>query len=179
MSGGPEFYNRRKGFEFKASSGPLGLKIENRVGVQAPPAIVWEILHDLAAWPEWNPIYPETAGEVRIGQVVTLTRALPDQPPEPLQATVIDWTPDELLHLKRTALRGLVAVTHYWEIDTLEREDCCAFSNGELYLGWLGPSVGRRIRRSLRKGVTAVGAAMKARAEALWRERRGAPTSAP
>ena len=78
MGAGVEFYNRRKGFEFKATSGPTGVKFENRIGVQAPPAIVWEIIHDLAAWPQWNPIYPETAGVVRIGEVLTLTRAVPE-----------------------------------------------------------------------------------------------------
>jgi hypothetical protein len=179
MTGAPDFYNRRKGFEFgRGKGGPSGVKIEHRVGVQAPAEVVWEILQDIGRWPEWNPIYPQAAGAVRIGETLTLTRALPGQPQKVIRPTVLDWTPNELLHAKLSLMGGLATVTSYWEIDTLA-EASCIFSNGELYTGWLGPSAARAIRGSLRKGFTAAGEAMKARAEAAWRERRGEPTSSP
>lgn len=174
----PDFYTRRKGFEFKRPAPPAGVKVERRIGVQAPADVVWEIIHDVAAWPEWNPLYPKSAGAVRIGERIDLTRALPGRGPDAFSATVLDWTPNELLHLRRASLGGLVAATLYWEIDTLAEENC-VFSTGELYMGWLGPSAAGRIRRPLRKGLTAACEALKARAELMWRDRRGAPTSAP
>jgi hypothetical protein len=178
MPAAPEFYNRRKGFEFGRPSGPTGVKIEQRIGVQAPAAVIWEILHDVARWPEWNPIYPKAAGAVRIGETLTLTRALPGQPHRVIQPVVLDWTPGELLHLKLSTLAGLCVVTSYWEIDALA-EASCIFSTGELYLGWLGPGQARAVRGSLRRGFAAVCEAMKARAEAAWRAQAPAPTSGP
>ncbi|HEY3697233.1 SRPBCC domain-containing protein [Phenylobacterium sp.] len=179
MRGAPDFYNRRKGFEFgRDRSGPAGVKIERRVGVQAPAAVVWEIIHDVARWPEWNPVYPKAEGAVRIGEALTLTRALPGQPHKVIQPVVLDWTPNELLHLKLSTLGGMALVTCYWEIDALA-EASCIFSSGELYTGWLGPGAARSIRGSLRRGFAAVCEAMKARAEAAWRAQGGAPTSEP
>jgi len=177
MATGLDFYNRRKGFNIpKGKSGPTGVKVEHRIGVHAPAEVVWEMIHDVAGWPQWNPIYPKAAGVVRIGERLSFTRALPGQPHQQIEATVLDWTPNELLHLKRTALGGLMSVTHYWEVDALAEEGC-VFSSGELYTGWLGPSAARRIRGSLKRGFVAVAEAVKARAEAAWQARSAAPTS--
>ncbi len=176
MTGGPDFYNRRKGFDIKPPAPPEGMKIESRIGVQAPADVVWDILQDVAAWPDWNPIYPKASGVVRIGERLTYARAMPGRPHDQFQATVLDWTPNELLHVRRAVMGGLVPVIQYWEIDTLAEENC-VFSSGELYAGWLGRSAAQSLRRALRRGFEAEGEALKARAEAAWRERRGAPKS--
>jgi hypothetical protein len=176
----PEFYNRRKGFEFGRKKGEPktidGVKIEHRVGVQAPVEVVWEILHDVAAWPEWNPLYSKVSGLVRIGERLNLTRTLDGRPPEEIQAVVLDWTPNELLHAKRPVMGGLASSVCYWEIDKLENE-ACVFSNGELFLGFFGKWQGNRERRALRRGYAAMGEALKARAEAQWRASGASPTS--
>ena len=177
MAAGPDFYNRRKGFNIpKGGGGPVGIKIEQRIGVHAPASLIWEMIQDVASWPDWNPIYTKASGVVRIGEKIRLTRALPGQPHEEIESTVLDWTPDELLHLKRTAYGGLFSVTSYWEIDTLAEEGCI-FSTGELYLGFLGRQKARQLRRSLRQGFTAACDAMKARAEAAWQAQAKPPTS--
>jgi len=178
MATGLDFYNRRKGFNLPKGKGgaPMGVKVEHRIGVHAPAELVWELIQEVAGWPAWNPIYPKASGVVRIGERLTLTRALPGQPHKEIQPVVLDWTPNELLHLKRTELAGLVTVTHYWEIDKLAEENC-VFSSGELYAGLLGASAARSIRGSLKRGFIAVADAMKAHAEAAWQARSGAPTS--
>jgi hypothetical protein len=176
----PEFYNRKKGFQFGRKKGepkaPAGVKLEHRIGVQAPAEVVWEILQDVAAWPSWNPIVSQAEGTVRIGEKHSFTRTLPGGRPEAIVSTVVDWTPNELIHTKRSRLGGLVTVVAYWEIDTLAEENCI-FSNGELFLGMLGPGQAKRLKGPLRRGYTAVCEAMKAKAEAEWRARSGAPTS--
>lgn len=176
----PEFYNRRKGFEFGRKKGEPktveGVKLEHRIGIHAPAEVVWEILHEVAGWPEWNPLYSKASGVVRIGEKLSLTRVLDKGPPEEIQATVLDWTPDELLHAKRPVMGGLGSAVCYWEIDKLE-EDACIFSNGELYLGMFGKWLGKRMRWPLRRGYGAMGEALKERAEARWRARASSPTS--
>src|SRR5262245_54776081 len=78
--------------------GPSGYRLEHRVGVNAPPEIIWEVVSYLDRWSEWNPLYPKAAGQIRIGETLTLTLAVPGQPPQEIRPTVLDWIPNEQLH---------------------------------------------------------------------------------
>jgi hypothetical protein len=42
------------------------------IDIGAPPAEVWEILTDLGSYHEWNPLFVEAAGNVAVGQRITL-----------------------------------------------------------------------------------------------------------
>jgi hypothetical protein len=151
------------------------MKIEHQVGVKAPASVVWEIVHDLERWADWNPLYIEVSGAIRIGEKLKLKLVLPDQDPRDLEAIVIDWTPDEAIHWKTTHLRGLVRTVRYLEIEA-KSETGCIFSNGEIFSGLLGPRVAKQLRPSLRQGFAALGEAVRDRAEARWRSSGGATT---
>lgn len=153
----------------------MSLKIEHRLGVQAPPETIWAVLVDIAAWASWNPLYTKAEGVVRIGSPLTLELTLPDREPRTIRPVVIDWVPNEQIHWRLSALGGLVKSTRYLEIDKLT-ETGCVFSNGELFDGVLGPAVARRLRPAIRGGFRAMGEAVKARAEAAWRQAGGGPT---
>jgi hypothetical protein len=147
-------------------------KIEHRIGVAAPPMVVWDILKDLEAWPSWNPIYTEVRGKLGYGELVHLTCRLPDQAsPLTLEATIIEWVPDEQIHWTTKAMAGLVRTTRYIEIDKLT-DEACIVSNGEILSGLMAGSVARKYARSMYKGFEAMSEAVKARAEALWIERK-------
>lgn len=154
------------------------MKIEHRIGVQAPAEVIWEIVADLPAWAEWNPLYPKAVGEVRIGETLDLTLALPGEAHRQIRPRVLDWVPNEQLHWKLSMAGGLVSTTRYIEIDTLDAASCI-FANGELFQGLLGDQAARMKGRAIRKGFALMGEAMKSRAEAAWRARSGTPTSAP
>src|SRR5690606_32818798 len=72
---------------------PPGLRIEERIGVQAPASVIWEVIADLPRWAEWNPTYPKAAGELRLNSLLTLTLALPGEEPEEIQPKLLDWVP--------------------------------------------------------------------------------------
>ena len=147
-------------------------KIEHRIGVAAPPYVVWELLQDLESWPSWNPIYSKIQGRLGYGEEVHLTCQLPDQPaPLELVATIIEWVPDEQIHWTTRGPYGLVRTTRYIEIDKLT-EEACIFANGELIQGFLAKSTTRRLGRSMWKGFELMGETVKAKAEALWAERK-------
>src|SRR4051812_6314521 len=90
---------------------PMRFKLEHRLGIKAPAEVVWEILADLPAWKDWNPLYPEARGVVGFGELLTLTLALPEQKPQVIRPRILDWAPNEAIHWKLSMMAGLVDTT--------------------------------------------------------------------
>lgn len=153
----------------------LPLKIEHRIGVQAPPDLIWSFVSDVPGWPSWNPLYPRAAGEVQFGAQLTLDLAMPGEPVRTIRPTVQDWTPNEQIIWTGSLFGGLVKTTRYIEIERLA-DASCIFSNGELYEGPLQRLIGRRRRRTIKAGFTALGEAVRDRAEAIFRNTAQAAT---
>lgn len=151
---------------------PGGVRVEDRVGIQAPAEVIWEIVHDLPAWAEWNPTYTAAAGNIRIGEILTLTLALPGEPAQEIRPKVLEWVPNEQLHWQLTMMGGLIKTLRYIEIEPLGPENAIV-DNGELFSGLMGPSLGKRVGRTVRRGFQAMNEALKARAEARWAARKG------
>lgn len=149
---------------------PAGLRVEHRVGIQAPAEVIWEVLADLRAWEQWCSLYPKAAGEIRIGSVLDLTLALPGQAPQEIHPTVLEWVPNEQLHWKLNMLGGLVRNIRYFEIEALPGAGCI-LTNGEIIGGLLGPSLGKRLARPIYRAFAEMNEALKNRAEGLWNAR--------
>ncbi len=143
----------------------MKVKIEHRIGIPAPATAIWDALSDISAWPDWNPLYPRANGVLRIGAQLDLEVAVPGQPQRTIRPIIADWVPNDQIHWNLRMLGGLVKTTRYLEIEQLT-ETGCIFTNGELFDGYLGPSVAKRFRSSLRAGFAAMGEALKARVEA-------------
>ena len=151
---------------------PSGVRVEDRIGIQAPAEVIWEIVRDLESWREWNPTYPQASGQVRIGELVTVTLALPGQPPQELKPRILDWVPNEQLHWELKMMGGMIKTLRYIEIQSLG-EASSIVDNGEIFGGLMGPSMGRRVGRAVRQGFKAMNEALKARAEAQWAAHKG------
>lgn len=147
---------------------------ENRAGIAAPAAIVWEVLYDVENWAQWNPLYPEVQGSVRIGETLTLKQILPGGEEEVLRPRITEWVPQSHIYWHMAWLGGLVRAQRYFEIEAVS-ETGSIFANGEVFRGPLGPYVGNRLQRRLRAGYKLMGDAMRDRAQALWIERGGEP----
>jgi hypothetical protein len=150
---------------------PPGLRIEHRIGIQAPAEVIWEVIADLKSWETWNPLYPKASGEIHIGSVIDVTLTLPGQQPQQIKPTVLEWVPNEQLHWRLSMMGGLVKTTRFIEIETLAEESCIV-SDGELFAGLMGPSIGKRMGRAIYRGFLEMDEALKARAEALWLSRK-------
>jgi hypothetical protein len=152
------------------------MKLEHRLGVKAPAAVIWEILADVPAWPQWTTIYSRASGVIGFGERLKLEVNLPGQPPQAIEPVVFEWEPNEVIHWRLKSMAGLIENVRFLEIQTLS-ETGCIFSNGEIYGGLMGPSGSAvKQRRTIRQGFTALGEALRDRAEALWRERGGGST---
>ena len=151
----------------------MRVKIEHRIGVQAPAEAIWAVIAEIERWPDWNPLYPKAEGKLRIGGPLTLELALPDRKPQTIRPVIVDWIPNEQIHWRLTAFAGLVKATRYLEIEQLN-ETACIFSNGELFEGPLMRFIPKKTRRAIKAGFRAFGETVRDRAEAGWQE----PTSA-
>jgi hypothetical protein len=150
---------------------PKGVRIEDRIGIQAPAEVIWEIVYDLERWSEWNPTYPHAEGEIRIGQLITAKLALPDQPVQELKPKILDWVPNQQLHWQLSFMGGMIRTLRYIEIEPLA-DHGCVVDNGEIFGGLMGPSLGRRMGRTVQRGFKAMNEALKDRAETIWATRR-------
>ena len=153
----------------------MPVKLEHRIGIQAPAEVIWESLINVEGWEAWNPLYPRAAGVVRIGSTLSLDLALPDRPVETITPTILDWAPEDHIHWTTRSRWGLTKTIRYIEIEALS-ETGCIFSNGEIYRGYLGERYARSNRRAIRAGFASMGEAVQRRAEAAWRERQAVTT---
>ena len=142
----------------------MSLRIEYRLGVKATADAVWAALEDVAAWPEWMTMYPEAKGRIGFGELLTLTEALPGGSRRILTPRISTWTPRE--QIVWSERRGFMANSlRYFEIDELDPSGGCIFANGEIFSGWFGERMARRLRRELQGQFTAIGEALRAKVE--------------
>jgi hypothetical protein len=146
--------------------------IENRIGISAPPHVVWAILSDLEGWGSWTGLYRDVSGVLRIGERITAELNLPGEPPEKVEWTVLDWAPDLQIHLRLKFFGGLLTTTRYMEIEKLT-EKGCIFGNGEMFRGPVARFMPRRLKAAVRQAFQAMSEALKAKAEAAWAAEKG------
>ena len=146
----------------------MRFKVEHRVGVPASSKAIWDVLSDLPRWKEWNTLYPEIHGLLRIQQRLAIGEAFPCQPDRVIRPMVVDWVPNEQILWALSEMMGLVKRIRYIEIEHLNDQDSnCILSNGEVYDGLLGPMVGKARRKWLRKGFEQLNADIVARVRAV------------
>ena len=68
----------------------MRFKVEHRVGVPASSKAIWDVLSDLPRWREWNTVYPEIHGLLRIQQKLAIGEAFPGQPDRVIRPMVVD-----------------------------------------------------------------------------------------
>jgi hypothetical protein len=108
------------------------VRVEHRIGVQAPAEVIWECIADISRWPEWNPLYPKAEGQLRIDTKLELTQALPGEKPRVIRPTIVDWVPNEQILWRMRSWAGMLRSIRYIEIEALT-ETGCIFSNGEIF----------------------------------------------
>jgi len=143
-------------------------KLEHRVGVPSSSKAIWDVLSDLLRWPEWNTVYPEVKGLLRIQQRLTLTEQFPGGKPAVIKPMVVDWVPNEQIIWAHNEAGGLIKRIRYIEIEKLSEEDTnCILSNGEIWDGLLGPRLAKPKRHHLRRGYEQLNTDVVARLKAV------------
>jgi hypothetical protein len=129
------------------------IKLEHRIGVPSSSRAIWDVLSDLGRWAEWNSVYPEVNGLLRIAQRLTIIEHFPGMTRRTITPVVVDWVPNEQIIWSFKEAGGLVKRVRYIEIEPLNEDDTsCILSNGEIWDGLMGPSIAKQRRRLLRGG---------------------------
>lgn len=128
--------------------------------VDATPARVWEILTDLARYPEWNPQIVSASGSTDVGDEITLELALSGGPNMTVTAVIEESEPGRSLTWRGNGTRR-------WLFQGHRRFDIEAASDGarvrhlERITGLAAPLFALRIGRQARRNHHALNAALR------------------
>ncbi len=105
--------------------------------IEASPQQVWEVLTDLEAYPQWNPMAKQAQGRLEVGAKLLLHLAAL---PFPVGAQIRALDPGRLLRWGGGA-SIILDVEHYFEVHP--DGEHTRFVHGEIFGGLLGPLIAR------------------------------------
>ena len=92
---------------------------EISVEIAAPAQTVWDLLIDLPRYPAWNPTIPAAAGQIALGETLTLRLDFPDRQ-QLFEPRVVEIRPGRLLLLAKALLHhSILYATHAFLIESL------------------------------------------------------------
>ena len=140
------------------------------VEVDAPQALVWEVLVDYARYPEWNPYTVRVDTRLEVGADVHLHLPSPDKPGETMVTTEVMRVIDAPHHLQYDTaenLPGIFAVRDQWVEDLGGGRS--SYRTTDVFSGEYAKAAYEMTGDWVKQGFDAVAHALKARAEALHR----------
>jgi hypothetical protein len=142
---------------------PTDLRTE--ILIDAPPARIWAILTDFAAYPDWNPFITSSVGTLAVGERLVIRLAPPGGKRVTFKPTITEVEAGRSFEwLGRLVLPGLFDGRHRFEL--LPNGDGTRFLQTERFAGVLVPLMRRSLDTHTRAGFEAMNNALKARAEA-------------
>lgn len=143
------------------------MDITTEILVDAPPARVWTILTDLAAYGEWNPFIPRIEGPLAAGERLRVHIRPPGGSGMTFRPRLLAVTPEiELRWLGHLLLPGLFDGEHRFRLEALDGGTRTRLHHSESFSGLLLPVIfGARAQSTTRAGFEAMNAALKRRAE--------------
>jgi hypothetical protein len=150
----------------------MSTELSTSIDIDAPPELVWEVLTDLAAYPEWNPFITSATGTVEIGARLRLTMQPVGARRVTLRATVLEASPGRRLRwLGRVGVPGVFDAEHTFTISG--RDGGSRLAQDETFRGVLAPVMARSLNRHTLPAFLAMNEAIKRRAERTPETRSG------
>ena len=110
---------------------------------------VWNVLTDLAAYPEWNPLVREAKGELVVGKTLRVKLALGKRS-VPIKPKLLRVEPNRALAWRGSLpIPGLFTGEHTFEIIS-ETPTQIRFHHWEKFNGLLVPMVGKMLEQTKR-----------------------------
>jgi hypothetical protein len=133
--------------------------------IDAPPGAVWAVLTDLTRYPEWNPLFPEAAGDLAVGQRITVRIAGDDGRRAAIHPRITALTPGaELGWAGRLPGMPPVLITGEHSFTLKAANGGTLVVQRETHRGFMARFSGRALDRA-EAGSRALNSALKARVE--------------
>ncbi|MFD0855416.1 SRPBCC family protein [Actinomadura adrarensis] len=139
----------------------------HEIEIDARPALVWKVLTDLRAYPEWNPFIVSSEGEVRKGgKLVNKLVQKGGGGSMTFKPTVLVAEPEkEYRWIGRFLVPGIVDGEHYFLLEALDGGERTRLVQGETFTGVVVPFAGGAI--DVEEEFADMNRALKARAEKM------------
>lgn len=145
--------------------------IEKVVQIKAPAAVVWEVISDLAQYPQWNPFCIECHSTLQPGDPIDMKVKLMAKPQ--LQR---EWVQEyvegkRFAYAMKPAPLGALSSLRSHDVEAIDASHTRYRSYFQLH-GWLKPLVLGLLRSRLEIGFAGMTAGIQRRAEELWAHRQ-------
>jgi hypothetical protein len=146
-------------------------RLRREIEIDAPPSVVWDVLADFDAYPEWNPFIPSISGQPRPGSKLEVRIAPPGGRAMTFRPTVQAADQGrELRWLGRLVVPGLFDGEHSLLVEPLGGERS-RFVQSEQFTGLLTGILGAMLAKT-DAGFEQMNLALKQRAEGIASARR-------
>jgi hypothetical protein len=143
---------------------PTRIEIETQIDLPHPAERVWQVLADLAAYPEWNPYHARVEGAAERGARLEVEVHKPNGHRLVIHPRVIVAEPDRSL-VWGGGVPGTFRGVHRFDLEPLS-EDCTRLNHTEVFAGLF---VGYAELGSIEAGYAAVNAALADRLASVSR----------
>ncbi|QHE85328.1 SRPBCC domain-containing protein [Hydrogenophaga sp. BPS33] len=145
----------------------MQLNIETSIEIDTPAVLVWSVLLDFDAYPEWNTFMSNIQGSIVPGERVRVSIRPPGSASVSFKPRVLSVTSGrELRWLGRFLVPGLFDGEHYFRLEPMGT-DRVRFVHGEVFSGLLVRLAKDSLTTSIREGFDEMNRALKRRAESL------------
>lgn len=141
--------------------------IHTEILINAPSKIVWDVLTDFQAYPDWNPFILSIEGKPEVGAKLKAVIQQPNSRPMTFKPVCLISEPNKKFSwLGRLGFKGLFDGEHIFEFEDID-ENSTRFIQKENFNGILVPLLWKQLDRDTRKGFELMNEQLKNRAESF------------
>lgn len=120
-------------------------EIKGSVMINVPAEKVWAVLSERAMYKEWNPFITQLSGELKEGNLLDATVAIPDRKDTVFKTKVIKVEPNKELLTRGAIRKGLLTSEHSFLIEVIG-DSKCVFSQKVIFTGLMTLFAGKTIK---------------------------------
>ncbi|MDB5972527.1 MAG: hypothetical protein JWQ90_4977 [Hydrocarboniphaga sp.] len=144
--------------------------IDKTIEIKAPASIVWEVITDLAAYPQWNPFCVACSSTLKPGDPIDLTVKLFARPQKQREWIKQHVPGKRLGYSMKPVPLGALSSHRSHEVKSIGNDRTRYASRFELR-GWMVPLVRGLMGAKLEAGFAGMTDGIRLRAESLWARR--------
>lgn len=151
-----------------------------KVEIEAPASLVWEVLIDLAQYPQWNPFTLRIDSTLALGAPVDLYLPHHGKPGQTLRQReyLLAFEPEQLLSWGMRWIHPWVMGARRDQFLASLGASRCSYYTTDSFHGFLSSSVVKQHGAWIKQGFDAVALSLKKRAELLYAKQSATPAAA-